>query len=63
MCSICHMTICPAGCPNAVQKPVHVCSGCDRDIFEGERIWRIMGEIFCEDCIDDAEEEAVYDPY
>ena len=36
MCDICRQFVCPGGCPNAPEAvAVFVCSGCDRDIYEG----------------------------
>lgn len=41
-------------------KPaVYVCSGCSGLIYEGDSVWHIMGEQFCQECIDKAREEAV----
>jgi hypothetical protein len=40
-----------------------VCSGCDQDIYEGDYVYHIMGEQFCQRCIDNAREEAEYEPY
>jgi predicted metal-binding protein len=64
MCDICRQFVCPGGCPNAPEAhAVFVCSGCDRDIYEGEDVYHIMGEQFCERCIERAKEvaEFVYD--
>lgn len=39
MCDICRQFPCPPGCPNAPGPiAVFVCSGCDRDIYEGEDV-------------------------
>ena len=62
MCDICRQCPCPSGCPNAPEpKAVFVCSGCDRDIYEGEDVYHIMGEQFCERCIQNAKEAAIYE--
>lgn len=51
-------------CPNAPDpQSVYICSGCGRSICEGDHVWHLMGEQWCEDCVDNAREEAVYDPY
>lgn len=64
MCEICLQKPCPPRCPNAPEPPsVFVCSGCGDDILEGDDYWDILGEQFCEDCIDASKREAVYDPY
>lgn len=64
MCEICLQYPCPPRCPNAPEPPrVFVCSGCGDDILEGDDYWDILGEQFCEDCIDASKREAVYDPY
>jgi hypothetical protein len=42
---------------------VFVCSGCGDNILDGDDYWDIMGEQFCENCVDRARGVAVYDPY
>lgn len=57
MCSECRMTPCHPRCPNApdpVETPVFVCSGCPTEIMDGEDYFEILGEQFCEKCIDSA---------
>lgn len=64
MCEVCHMTPCPAGCPNAAEPPVvYHCYKCDAEIWEGDEFYRIDGVPYCESCIDDAREVAESDPY
>ena len=64
MCEICRRDPCDPRCPNAPEPPVvFVCSGCSGKIREGDDYWDILGEQFCESCVDDAKKEAVYDPY
>lgn len=41
------------------KTPVYICSGCGGIIREGDSVWHIMGEQFCQECIDKAREEAV----
>ena len=54
MCSVCHMTVCPSGCPNAPEpKPIHTCARCKDDIYDGDAYADLGGEIYCESCIDD----------
>lgn len=62
MCEICRRIPCLPGCPNAPIRTVFICSGCGDDIFEGDDYWDIMGEQFCEKCIEDSRREAIYDP-
>lgn len=63
MCDICLMSPCHPRCPNAADPPaVYVCFGCGDDILDGDDYWDIMGEQFCENCIDDSKGVAVYDP-
>ena len=64
MCEECRMIPCHSGCPNAPgPKLVFICSGCGGEIMEGDDYWDILGEQFCEDCINKARQEAVYDDY
>lgn len=68
ICDICLKSPCHPRCPNAKDPkeiPVFVCSGCSREIKDGEDYWYILGEQFCEDCIDDARRiaEAVDETY
>ncbi len=64
MCDVCMKSPCHPQCPNAPEPPsVFVCSGCGDDILEGDTYWDILGEQFCEMCIDGAERVAEYDPY
>ena len=63
MCDICLQSPCHPRCPNAADPPaVFVCSGCGDDICDGDDYWDIMGEQFCENCVDNARGVAVYDP-
>ena len=53
MCSECWQHPCHPQCPNAPEpEPVFVCDGCGQEIYEGEDVWRIQNEVYCEDCID-----------
>ena len=64
MCDICLSIPCDPRCPNAPEpKPVYVCSGCGELIRDGDDYWDIMGEQWCEGCVDDARRVAEYDPY
>ena len=64
MCNVCLKNPCDARCPHAPEpKSVFVCSGCGRNIYDGDDYYEIMGEQFCEKCISDAKKEAEYDPY
>ena len=63
MCDVCRHSPCDPRCPNAPEEiAVFICSGCGLDIYEGEDYWDIMGEQFCEKCINDARRVAEYDP-
>lgn len=63
MCELCLQTPCDERCPNApLPKVVFICSGCGDDIYDGEYYWDILGEQFCEKCIDEARRIANYDP-
>ena len=64
MCDVCLKKPCDPRCPNAPEPPsVFVCSGCGDDIREGDDYWEIMGEQWCENCIDASKRVAEYDPY
>ena len=61
MCMECLKSPCDPRCPNAPDQddiPVFVCSGCGRDIVDGEDYWDIMDEQWCEECIDKARQIA-----
>lgn len=59
MCEICMKSPHDPRCPNAPEPPtVYVCSGCGADIVDGEDYWEILGEQFCESCIDDSRKTA-----
>lgn len=63
MCDVCLKIPCDPRCPNAPDPPrVYVCSGCGDDILDGDDYWDIMGEQWCEDCIEDSRKVAEYDP-
>lgn len=62
MCNICHRIPCHPRCPNAMEPiPVFICSGCGQEIYEGDDVYHILGEQFCERCINEARQEAVYE--
>lgn len=64
MCDECRKSPCDPRCPNAPEPPlVFVCSGCGDFIRDGDDYWDILGEQYCERCIDEAKGVAVYDPY
>lgn len=64
MCDICMKSPCDPRCPNAPEPPVvFICSGCGDPIYDGDDYWDVMGEQWCEKCIDDAKGTAIYDPY
>ena len=40
------------GYPDGVPpKPVFICSSCGEDILNGQDYWDVLGEQFCERCI------------
>lgn len=62
MCEECRMTPCHPRCPNAPEpRSVFICSGCGREILEGDDYWDVLGEQFCENCIYKSRKEAIYD--
>ena len=46
-------------------KVVGTCALCGRDVFEGEKIYRIDGDWYCTDCVteDEATEDEPFDEY
>lgn len=57
----CLKSPCDPRCPNAPDQeeiPVFLCSGCGRDIVDGEDYWDILGEQWCEDCMDKSRQVA-----
>ena len=56
MCDVCHMSRCPAGCPNALDPPeVFTCKHCKEPIRAGEEYLEVDGDYFhLEDCASDA---------
>ena len=52
MCIECRQTPCHSCCPNAVHTLVCECEMCGNGIYEGEPMYVIGAEKFCEDCID-----------
>ena len=66
MCQECRQSPCHPRCPNAPDpQPVFICSGCGKDILDGDDYWEILGEQLCESCIDDARRiaEAIDETY
>ncbi len=63
MCELCLCYTCPSNCPNAdPPESVFICSGCGQTIYDGDDYWDILGEQFCEECVDNARRTAEYVP-
>lgn len=61
MCNICLKYPCDSRCPNAEEpKAVFICSECGGKIFHDEFYWDILGEQFCEKCINNFRKTAEY---
>ena len=58
MCEVCGYAKCPAGCPNAKPVVSCICWNCGQEIYVGDTVYEINGEIWCEHCIDQCEKEA-----
>ena len=59
MCEECRQSPCHPRCPNAPDPPaVFICSGCGHEIVDGEDYVELMGEQWCENCIDNARRTA-----
>jgi hypothetical protein len=55
MCDMCHRYPCHPSCPNAPEPPVVcLCWQCGDEIYEGDNVYDINGEPWCERCIEDA---------
>ncbi len=54
MCEVCQFVHCPGGCPNA-PEPVAVacCRQCGAALYAGDDCYRIEGEYWCEECVDE----------
>ena len=64
MCEICLKSSCDPRCPNAPEPPtVFVCSGCGDFIYDGDDYYEVLGEQWCENCMNDMRRVAEYDPY
>ena len=63
MCEICRRSICHQSCPNASEpEAVFICAECGEDICEGDEYYDVLGEQFCETCIEKFRRVAEYDP-
>ena len=52
MCDICLQTPCSPRCPNAPEPPVVcLCANCEREIHDGDGVYEINDEKWCERCI------------
>jgi hypothetical protein len=54
MCEYCRQAPCDPRCPNAEEVVVCLCWNCCNEIREGDDMYDINGEHWCENCIDDA---------
>ena len=61
MCDECRQSPCHARCPNAPERPsVYICDGCGGEILEGDDVWHVLNEVYCEHCIDSFHSTAEY---
>lgn len=52
MCSECRQHPCHPRCPNADEpKAKYECDMCSRGIYEDDTMYKIYGNVYCEDCI------------
>ena len=58
MCDICLQFPCLTRCPNYEPRVIHKCHNCGEDICEGNYFYRIDGDPWCTDCIEDCREVA-----
>ena len=55
MCDYCRQTPCDSRCPNAPEpRVICTCWNCGNEIREGDDIYDINEEYWCDDCINDA---------
>lgn len=53
MCAICNQFSCPEECPNGGKDFIYRCSHCDEGIYQGEKYFKLMGEFFHKECMED----------
>lgn len=53
MCDICGKIPCWNGCPNAEEKPVHICKKCRNGIYENEEYYDSPEGIICMECMEE----------
>lgn len=59
MCQYCHYSPHLSGCPDALDPPgVFICSDCGNMIHEGDWFYRVLGETYCEECMESMKEIA-----
>lgn len=64
MCEVCRQYPCHPRCPNAPEPPVVChCDNCNEKIHEGEEMYVIGYEKFCESCIDNGRTYAELDEW
>lgn len=64
ICEICRMIPCDSRCPNAPEPPViYECTTCGAEIRVGERVYKLDGYPYCEECVENAREEVEFDGY
>lgn len=61
MCDECLHSPCPPACPNFIKECVCLCRECGREIYDGEIIYDLAGEIWCDDCVNECRTEAQSD--
>lgn len=58
-CEHCHSSPHLSGCPNAPEpRTVYICSECGEMICEGDWFYRVLGETYCEECMESLKELA-----
>ena len=59
MCEFCRQFPHAAGCPCAPDpRSVYICSECGEMIYEGDWFYRVLGETYCEECMESLKELA-----
>lgn len=63
MCDICRCSPCAVRCPNYEPEFAFECDICGAKIYVGEDYYKIEENKYCEECVENAREQADADEY